>query len=74
MDIDEANKLLAKTINIAFTFDAPVEGAWGNTITKDELKTIKSAGFLRQYASRFNGSQGWTALHLTRSIRHFLKG
>jgi len=45
MDIDEANKLLAKTINIGYTFDAPVEGAWGNTITKDELKTIKSAGF-----------------------------
>jgi endoglucanase len=45
MDIDEANKLLAKTINIAFTFDAPVEGAWGNVLTNDELKDIKSAGF-----------------------------
>jgi len=45
IDIDEANKLLAKTINIAFTFDAPVEGAWGNKITNDELKDIRSAGF-----------------------------
>lgn len=45
MDIDSANKLLAKTINIAYTFDAPKEGAWGNILTKEELKNIKSAGF-----------------------------
>jgi endoglucanase len=45
MDIDEANQLLAKTINMGFTFDAPVEGAWGNSITNDELKSIRSAGF-----------------------------
>ena len=45
MDIKTANKLLARTINIGYTFDAPVEGAWGNKITKEELKNIKSAGF-----------------------------
>jgi endoglucanase len=45
MDITEANKLLAKTMNIAFTFDAPKEGAWGNTLTGEELKNIKAAGF-----------------------------
>jgi endoglucanase len=45
MDIDSANRLLAKTINVAYTFDAPKEGAWGNTITPDEIKNIKSAGF-----------------------------
>jgi len=45
MDINAANKLLAKTINIAFTFDAPKEGAWGNTIKDQDFKDIKSAGF-----------------------------
>ena len=45
MDINEANKLLAKTIDIGYTFDAPHEGAWGNTINKEELENIKSAGF-----------------------------
>ena len=45
MDIYAANNLLAKTINIGFTFDAPKEGAWGNTITEDEIKNIRSAGF-----------------------------
>lgn len=45
MDINEANKLLAKTINIAYTFDAPKEGAWGNTVKDQDFKDIKSAGF-----------------------------
>jgi endoglucanase len=45
MDIYDANELLAKTINVASTFDAPKEGAWGNVLTKEEIKSIKSAGF-----------------------------
>jgi endoglucanase len=45
MDINEANKLLQKTINIAYTFDAPKECAWGNTVKNEDFKNIKSAGF-----------------------------
>jgi endoglucanase len=45
MDITTANKLLAKTINIGYTFDAPQEGAWGNTLKEDDLKNIRLAGF-----------------------------
>ncbi len=45
MDIITANKLLARTINIGYTFDAPQEGAWGNILKKEDLKNIKSAGF-----------------------------
>jgi len=45
MNIDDANKLLARTINIAYTFDAPKEGAWGNTLEDQDFKDIKSAGF-----------------------------
>ena len=40
-----ANKLLAKTINLGFTFDAPKEGEWGNTFTAKEIADIKNAGF-----------------------------
>ena len=45
IDIVAANQLLAKTINIGFTMDAPVEGAWGNTLNANEFVVIKQAGF-----------------------------
>ena len=45
IDIFTANELLAKTINIGFTLDAPKEGAWGNTLNENEFITIKKAGF-----------------------------
>jgi len=40
-----ANGYLARTINIAFTFDAPKEGAWGLTLQAGDFKLIKDAGF-----------------------------
>lgn len=45
MDIFSANQLLSKTINIGFTLDAPVEGAWGHTLNANEFILIKEAGF-----------------------------
>jgi endoglucanase len=65
MDIAAANKLLAKTINIGYTFDAPQEGAWGNTLTKEELKNIKSAGFTAvripiQWVARMDSAPPYT--------------
>ena len=45
VDIYTANRYLSRTINIAFTFDAPKEGAWGHTLHADEFKLIKDAGF-----------------------------
>jgi endoglucanase len=44
-DIYTLNGYLAKTINIAFTFDAPKEGAWGHTLQANDFKIIKDAGF-----------------------------
>jgi endoglucanase len=45
IDIFTANKLLARTVNLGYTFDAPKEGDWGNSISEKELLNIKSAGF-----------------------------
>jgi len=45
VDIDSANKYLARTINIALTLDAPKEGQWGHTLKAEEFKLIKDAGF-----------------------------
>ena len=45
IDIFAANKLLAKTINVGFTFDAPKEGEWGNSINEKEIENISTAGF-----------------------------
>ena len=44
-DIYTVNSYLARTINIAFTFDAPKEGAWGHTLQASDFKVIKAAGF-----------------------------
>ena len=44
-DIYTVNGYLAKTINIAFTFDAPKEGAWGHTLQTADFTLIKDAGF-----------------------------
>ena len=44
-DIFYSNSLLSRTINIGFTLDAPVEGAWGHTLKEQEFKDIKNAGF-----------------------------
>ena len=44
-DIFTCNKYLAKTLTIAFTFDAPKEGAWGHTLATSDFKLIKKAGF-----------------------------
>ena len=45
LDIFYSNNLLSRTINIGFTLDAPVEGAWGHTLKEQEFTTIKNAGF-----------------------------
>jgi len=45
VDINTANQYLSKTLNIAFTFDAPKEGAWGHTLKAEDFKIIKAAGF-----------------------------
>lgn len=44
-DIYTANGYLSRTINIAFTFDAPKEGDWGHTLDAGDLKLIREAGF-----------------------------
>jgi endoglucanase len=44
-DIYTVNGYLAKTINIAFTFDAPKEGGWGHTLQTTDFKLIRDAGF-----------------------------
>ncbi|WP_157682132.1 glycoside hydrolase family 5 protein [Mucilaginibacter mallensis] len=45
VDISTLNGYLSRTINIAFTFDAPKEGAWGHTLAASDFKLIKAAGF-----------------------------
>jgi endoglucanase len=45
VDIYTANSYLSRTINIAFTFDAPKEGDWGHTLQETDFKLIKDAGF-----------------------------
>ncbi|QJD97722.1 glycoside hydrolase family 5 protein [Mucilaginibacter robiniae] len=59
VDIYTANGYLSKTINIAYTFDAPKEGAWGHTLQAADFKLIKDAGFTAvrlpiQWISRMN--------------------
>ena len=44
-DIYTVTGYLSRTINIAFTFDAPKEGDWGHTLQENDLKVIKDAGF-----------------------------
>lgn len=44
-DIYTVNGYLAKTINVAFTFDAPKEGDWGHTLQATDFKLISEAGF-----------------------------
>jgi endoglucanase len=44
-DIYTVNGYLSKTINIAFTLDAPKEGAWGHTLQANDFKLISDAGF-----------------------------
>lgn len=45
LDIYAANGYLARTINIAYTFDASKEGAWGHTLQATDFKLISDAGF-----------------------------
>jgi endoglucanase len=45
VDIFRANRYLARTLNIAFTFDAPKEGAWGHVLKETDFSLIKDAGF-----------------------------
>ncbi|QDT14073.1 glycoside hydrolase family 5 protein [Alienimonas californiensis] len=40
-----ANRLLARTMNLANALEAPREGEWGYTITAEDLDAIKEAGF-----------------------------
>lgn len=58
-DIFTANGYLSRTINIAFTFDAPKEGDWGHTLQASDFKLIKEAGFTAvrlpiQWVTRMN--------------------
>ena len=41
----EANKLLAKSINLANALEAPSEGLWGYTIRERDVQAVKDAGF-----------------------------
>src|SRR4051794_6048255 len=64
-DIYTANGYLSKTINIAFTFDAPKEGAWGHTLQANDFKLIKDAGFTAirlpiQWVTRMNPEAPFT--------------
>ncbi|MEP6947949.1 MAG: glycoside hydrolase family 5 protein [Ginsengibacter sp.] len=65
IDIFSANKMLAKTINLGYTFDAPKEGDWGNRINESELLNIKSAGFTAirlpiQWVARMDSTAPYT--------------
>ncbi|NNJ26920.1 glycoside hydrolase family 5 protein [Alienimonas chondri] len=40
-----ANQLLARTINLSNSLEAPTEGEWGYTITPEHLDAIQAAGF-----------------------------
>jgi endoglucanase len=65
VDIHAANAYLARTLNIAFTFDAPKEGAWGHTLQYHDFKTIKDAGFTAvrlpiQWVTRMNAAPPFT--------------
>ncbi len=64
-DIHTVNGYLAKTINIAFTFDAPKEGDWGHTLQASDFKLIKDAGFTAvrlpvQWITRMNSQAPYT--------------
>jgi len=65
VDIYTLNSYLSKTINIAFTFDAPKEGTWGHTLQASDFKIIKDAGFTAvrlpiQWVSRMNAESPFT--------------
>ncbi len=65
VDIYTVNGYLARTINIAFTFDAPKEGAWGHTLQASDFKLIKDAGFTAvrlpiQWVTRMNADAPFT--------------
>jgi len=65
MDIFSANQQLLKTINIGFTLDAPVEGAWGHTLNANEFVLIKAAGFTAvrlpiQWVTRMDSTAPYT--------------
>jgi endoglucanase len=65
VDIYAANSYLSKTINIAFTFDAPKEGDWGHTLQASDFKLIKDAGFTAirlpiQWVTRMNPEAPFT--------------
>jgi endoglucanase len=68
VDIYTVNSYLSKTINIAFTFDAPKEGAWGHTLQANDFKLIKDAGFTAvrlpvQWVTRMNPEAPFTIDH-----------
>jgi endoglucanase len=45
LEIYAVNAYLSKTINIAYTLDAPKEGAWGHSLQATDFKLISDAGF-----------------------------
>jgi len=64
-DIYTVNGYLSRTINIAFTFDAPKEGDWGHTLQATDFKLIKEAGFTAvrlpiRWVSRMNTEPPFT--------------
>ena len=64
-DIYTLNGYLSRTINIAFTFDAPKEGDWGHTLQASDFKLIKDAGFTAvrlpiQWVTRMNAETPFT--------------
>jgi endoglucanase len=65
LDINTVNGYLSKTINIAYTFDAPKEGAWGHTLQATDFKLISDAGFSAvrlpiQWVSRMDTAPPYT--------------
>src|SRR5436853_1309826 len=65
MDIFSANQQLSKTLNIGFTLDAPVEGAWGHSLNANEFVLIKNAGFTAirlpvQWVTRMDSTAPYT--------------
>jgi len=65
VDINTANGYLSRTINIAYTFDAPKEGGWGHTLQAKDFELINEAGFTAirlpiQWVSRMNAEPPYT--------------
>ncbi len=64
-DIYTFNGYLSRTINIAFTFDAPKEGGWGHTLQASDFKLVRDAGFTAvrlpiQWITRMNAETPFT--------------